>query len=155
MENKGTYVGAKFEEDTVNKLIEFTKQYNIPNAFFKDNYHTTIIYSKQNILNFITLGTLQKKWIGTPIAFDVFKTKNKTNALVLKYTCEEQNDRYNDIMNSTNATSDFPIYEIHVTLSKNIGDYNASLLKEMSMEDLMTKIGYLIIDKEYTELLKD
>lgn len=49
----GSYIGVKFSKESNDKIFEFMKDINIPNMVNRDDFHSTIIYSKKNLkMNF-------------------------------------------------------------------------------------------------------
>lgn len=143
----GTYIGAKFTSDTVARLKKFVKDNDIPNGLKAADFHTTIIYSRVHVDDLEAQGKLKDKWVGKPVELDIFKTQNGWKALVLRYSCKEQEKRHKDIMDSTNATYDYPEYKVHLTLSYNIEDRDEEELKKLSLDS----IGDIIIASEYKE----
>lgn len=146
-DKKGTYVGAKFTNATVARLKKFSEKNNIPNYLSSDKYHTTIIYSKKYVPDLKIESKLEKQWKGKPEKLEIFKTQQGWKALVLIYECKQQTDKHESIMDSTDATYDYPEYKVHVTLSYNIEDYDEEKLKDLSLES----IGEIVIDRLYQE----
>lgn len=148
-EKPGTYVGAKFSTATLARLKKFIDRHDIPNGLTKTDMHTTIIYSRKHVPDLDVAGKLKPRWVGKPEKLEVFKTRSGLNALVLRYSCPEQAAKHKHIMDSTDATYDFPKYKVHLTLSYDIGDYDTDKLKDMSLES----IGDIIITELYEEEL--
>lgn len=147
--NEGTYVGAKFSDDTVKKLKKLAKDLKIDNYVGSDKLHTTIIYSRKKFPdNFKAQGDLTPMWKGVPETLEIFPTRNNKNALVLRYSCKQQLERHEQLMNKYKATYDWPEYKIHLTLSYDCGDYDANSI------DITNYIDEIEISTEYTEELK-
>lgn len=142
---KGTYVGAKFSKQTVDDLSKMITKLKIPNPISKEDFHTTIIFSRKRFPeDFKALGKLKELWIGIPTSLDIFTGRNGQKCLVLKYTCKEQKERHEYLMNEYDATYDWPEYKIHLTLSYDCGDFDSNI----NIKDYIEKIE---IEKEYTE----
>jgi len=143
---KGTYVGAKFSDETNDRLEKFIKKHNIKNPLDPEHFHTTLIYSRKYLPDFKARGELQPPLIGTPKKFDIFKSRTDTNCLVLIYDSKEMVARHNQIMKEFEATYDFPKYVCHITLSYDCGD--------VDIDDLgshIHEIGDIEITYEYEE----
>jgi hypothetical protein len=150
--NNGTFVAVKFREDSKEALAKYASDSGIPNPLSPDEYHSTIVYSR-NPLAVEKQTVFDAHWIGKPIGFDVFQSSwddgSKTNCLVLKYLCVEMDTRH-EYLKSLGATHDFPTYNAHITLSYDIGDYDISTLQ--SIETVLPEI-YIV--QEYSEVLKN
>lgn len=145
-ERTGTYMAVTFTSDTDARLRHFVKKFKIPNGLTKD-YHSTVIYSRTHVPGLEAQGKLKKKWVGKPTGFEIFETKDGPDALVLLYDCKEQTERHEHIMDTTDATYDYPEYNIHITLSYDIGDTDPKELLKLPVDS----IGDIIIDDEYVE----
>ena len=143
----GTYVGAHFSKDTIKQLKKALKELKIPNPLAEEKFHTTIMYST-NYFDFEAKGKLDPPWIGTPDKLEIFPTQSGKNALVLRYKCDEQKDRFDYIMKNYNAKYTFPEYKIHLTLSYDCGDFD---IKDVDIKKYVDKIE---IVEEYSEPLK-
>jgi len=145
----GTYVGAKFDEETVKNLSKMMNDIKIPNPLDEKDFHTTIIFSRTKFPeNFEALGDMKKPWIGTPKEFDIFTGRNGQNCLVMKYECAEQVKRHKKLMKENNATYDWPEYKVHLTLSYDCGDFDP---KKFDPKDYINQI---VINNEYTTPLE-
>lgn len=142
----GTYSAVTFTSDTDARIRRFVKKNEIPNGLTTE-YHSTVIYSRKEVPELKALGKFKKKWIGKPTGLKVFETHDGPEALVLIYDCKEQKERHEHIMDTTDATYDYPNYDMHVTLSYDIGDADKKELLKLPIE----QIGDIIIDNEYVE----
>lgn len=151
-ENKkveGTYVGAKFDDETKANLVKMMKKLKVPNPLEIENFHTTIIFSRKKFKeDFEALGDLKKPWVGTPTKFEIFTGRNDQNCLVMKYECTEQRKRHEKLMKEHEATYDWPEYKIHLTLSYDCGDFDP---KELNPKDYINQI---VVNNEYTTALE-
>jgi len=148
--NNGTFVAVRFHEETVAKLVGFGVANAVPNLIDQAEYHSTIAYSRKHLPNVPKQRDITPGWIARPIGFDVFSTKSGTNCLVLKIDCPEAIGRHNFLRNWEGASHDFPTYIPHITLSYDIGDYDVSILKDISVA-----LPEIVIVQEYCQELKD
>jgi len=152
-ENKGTYAGLKFSEDTVNRLINYAQNNDVPNILSEDEFHSTLLYSRKFLPEYKPKGMLDTSSLATPEKVEIWESpanafKDKaTRCLVLKYNCNEQVDRFNQLMDEHDATYDYDEYKPHTTLSYDVGD--------LQVEDFsaVEEIGKLEIVEEYVEEL--
>ncbi len=147
---KGTYAGVYFSEETKNAIMKFIKDNNIPNAPKRDLLHCTLLYSKKHCPDYKAQGKIDPPMTGTPDGYTIWKSQpddngNKTNCLILKFTCQELTDRHNYLMKTHDATFDYDTYKTHVTLSYDVGD--------LKTKDLPQFEGQLEIVEEYHEEL--
>lgn len=117
-QNKGTYAGVRFSEDSVNKIMKIVK--GLPNPISKNDVHTTLLYSRKYLPNYEPLGDIKE--IAKVNGFKIFHTQDDKRALVLTLDCTFLINRHNELMNEHKATYDFPEYIPHITLSYDIED---------------------------------
>jgi len=150
---KGTYAGLHFSADTIDKLINYSKENNIPNAVSEDEYHSTLLYSRKFLPEYEPQGELATPLSATPTKLEIWESPanafkdDVTNCLILKMDCPEQVSRFNELMDTHDATYDFDEYKPHTTLSYDVGDLNLESLSDV------TAIGPLDIVEEYSEEL--
>ena len=153
--NNGTFVAVKFREDVVEILDRYAIANGVPNRIPKDDYHSTVAYSRTPLNNVPDDRILTPSWIGYPLAFDIFESVGYTTGvpgtkcLVLKYQCSSVLARHNYLKQYANATHDFPSFLPHITLSYDIGDYDITQLS--SINEVLPEI---IIVQEYSQELK-
>lgn len=148
---KGTYAGARFDTDTVNRVKAFAVKHEIPNRVPRSKMHSTILYSRKYLPEYKPQGTYTEPLIGKPTQFDVWESQpdddgNKSNCLILQYDCPELIDRHKTLMDEHEAEYDYDEFKPHMTLSYDIGDLDVSKFDPSS-------IGDLNIVKEYNEEL--
>jgi hypothetical protein len=151
--NNGTFVAVRFREDTVRLIHEYTLMNGIPNPLDPSEYHSTIVYSRNPLLFLKPEHELVPVRHATPIAFDVFEgvvNGKKGNCCVLKIDSQYMTSRHEYLRMYHNATHDFPSYKPHVTLSYDIGDFDVSKLRDISV--ILPK---LYIVSEFNEELED
>lgn len=152
-QQKGTYVGVKFDKETVDAISKYIKDNNIPNAIKPDEIHTTLLYSRKHCPNYIPGGMYKKPIIATPKEFTVWETNpdagTKTKCLIVKLNCPELVDRHNELMDEHDATFDYDKYQPHVTLSYDIGDIDVK-----DLPDISDTVKEFKIIEEYGETLQ-
>lgn len=148
----GTYVGVKFSRETQNAIKKFVKTLSIPNMVGREKMHTTVIYSRKYFTyEDPMVGKIDPPWKGKAKEFHVWQTRdvNKSNALVIAYTCPKLKAEHERIMKEYDATYDFPEYIPHITLSYDIGDFDTSKI------DLSTFPEIEIVEEYVTDLVLD
>lgn len=124
--SKGSYAAVKFSPETVKALEAFQYDNKIPNPLPADEFHSTVMFSRKYIPEFVVLDTIPE-WGGEFTKWGIFPSDNE-NALVLKYECHELKDRFHEIMSEYDATWDHESFIPHITLSYNVGDLDISKL---------------------------
>lgn len=120
----GTYAAVTFSEKTVESLKELQEKLGVPNPLDASEFHSTLLYSRKNLPNYIPLGEL------TPVVtsdtedftLDIWPSGEK-NVLVLIYPCEWLSSRWKALSEEHDAPWDFPDFTPHITLSYDVGDY--------------------------------
>lgn len=148
---KGTYVGVRFDDSTIDALQQYVKQSKLPNGLNRNGMHTTVLYSRKFCPNYEPMGEITPPFVGTPTELEVWPSQpdddgNVTNCLVMKYDCPDLVDRHNHLMGVHGATYDFDEYKPHVTLSYDIGD-----IKVEELPNIKQVIKKVNIIKEYGE----
>lgn len=138
--SKGSYAAVKFDQETCNCLTKYQEDNNIPNAIKGEHYHSTVMFSRKFIPDFETIGKV--KWSGMFLGFGIFEGKDG-NSLVLKFRCNDLEERFNHIMVKYGATWDYEDFIPHITLSYNVGD--------LDYEKLPSYKGPINIIYEYYE----
>ena len=119
---KGTYAGLKFDNESNKTLIKLVNELGIPNPIDINEIHMTLLYSRKYLPNYKPAGNIDE-W-AYPTKFNVFETFDKKRALVLMVDSPFAEKRHNMLMKEHNATYDYPSYLPHVTLSYDIGELN-------------------------------
>jgi len=151
VEEKGTYAGVRFDDDTTKRIKTYAVDNKIPDRLESRKLHTTLLYSKKNLPDYVAPGDIEEPLVGKPTGFDVWESQPdddgvKSNCLILLYDCSELVERHKDLMSQHEAEYDYDEYKPHVTLSYNIGDLDVS---KLNAED----IGDINITTEYQEEL--
>lgn len=149
--SKGTFAGVKFNEDTITSIRSFAEEHKIPNILPSHKIHTTLLYSRKYLPNYVPEGVLKSPMVGTFKAFKLFDTEYvgeyaNTSCLVLQFNCAALLTRHNHLMAKYNATFDRPTYEPFVTLSYNAANFDISSLPKFESQ--------LIIVDEYKTALQ-
>lgn len=144
-EKSGTYVGVLFSSKTKEDIKKYIADNNIPNSINIAKLHTTLIYSRKNLPKFKAIGKLESPIIGKFDKFETWDTQDKKRALVMKFISPELKNRNKEITDIHGATSDYPEYKVHLTLSYDLG--------EISLDNLPVYTGVIEIVEEYQERL--
>ena len=124
----GTYAACKYDDQTCEILKAWMTLWSIPKPIDSKDFHTTIIYSRQAIvqehqrnMNDYELKILAWRW--PPVSIGILKSSPKSlkRCLVLKLEAPELVNLH-DALCRAGATHDFPTYEPHVTLSYDVPD---------------------------------
>lgn len=126
-EKKGTYAGLKFSEDTKKMITAYMDDNDIPNPLDVSKIHSTLLYSRNYLPDYIPDGQFEQPWKGKPTKLSIFGSNPKnggdgSNCLVLEYKCSKQVARFDKLMAEHDATYDFDEYKPHITLSYDVGD---------------------------------
>lgn len=122
----GTFVCVKFDDKTVEYLYDFIELCGIDNPIDSDDFHATVLYSKEKDLvelksTPISLYRMQAKVSGV----DIFTNKDGSKALVLKLDSHHINNRHEYLRSKYNVEHTFLEFCPHITLSYNFtGDVN-------------------------------
>lgn len=148
--NKGTYAGVRFTDDTVKRIKTYAEENEIPNRVPSSKLHTTVLYSRKYCPNYEAAGAYDKPLVGKPKKFDIWKSQpdengNRSLCLVLTYDCPELVNRHNALMKEHGATFDYDQYRPHVTFSYDVGE--GFDVNKLNPKD----IGDIEISKEYRE----
>lgn len=116
---EGTYISAQLDDQSKNKLYDFTKTLELSDPAPKEQYHSTIIYSR--------VGVPETEYFDYPESFKgtfkewrIFENRIQgTKCLVAIVDSPELHGLHERIMNETAATYDFDEYHPHVTLTYN------------------------------------
>lgn len=139
---KGTYAAVHFDDNTKQAIKKYIEENNIPNAVPVNKLHTTLLYSRKFLPDYVAAGKVHL--VGQPTNFENWPTQDKqSNCLVLKYDCPDLVKRHKFLMKEHGATFDYDEFKPHVTLSYDIGD--------MDIKDLPKFEDDIVIVEEYSE----
>lgn len=151
-QSKGTYAAVKFSQKTIDQVVKYIEENDIPNATPADKLHCTVLYSRKYCPDYEPQGEIDPPYIGECDKLEVWESKGKlrdqepTRCLVLKFKCPALNERHEELMDEHDATYDFPEYKTHITLSYDIGD-----MDESTLPDPCETITTIEVVKEYGE----
>lgn len=146
-EQTGSYVAVKYGPVGINSILANCRVLGIPNLISPDKMHTTLIYSRVPLTNYLVPRNVSHIVVGS-LTPDVFVTQSGKRAFVLKISDPWFNDRHSKIMlDNPKATYDYPDYTAHITISYDIGDTEVPDSFEIEQGDL-------VVTREYYEDLK-
>lgn len=147
----GTFVGVKISKESKDALISASKKMKVPNIIDKDKIHITLIYSRKHLPKFEAKGKLEKPIIVSVDKLDIFPAQEgDSKALIVKLDAPDLVKRHKEIMKEEGATYDFPKYIPHITLSYDVGDFDA---KAEKITDYMSNSNLEIVE-EYAQDLE-
>ena len=141
--DKGIYLAAKFTQSNEDDLFIFIKDNNIPSTLTRDDFHSTIIYSRKYAD--LPINDTEDLGYAEPEKFHIFETQEGKRALVILLKSDYLLNRHNELMKKYDLTYDFEEYLPHATLSYDIGDFDISVL---NIKDLPK---HFTINTEYKE----
>ena len=152
MENKqpsGTYAAVHFDEQTVDKLQQFIKDNNIPNAIAPSKMHCTLLYSRKHLPDYKAPGTMDPPLDGVPTELEKWPSQPDSEGkvsmcLVLKFDCPKLVERHKMLMHVHGAEFDFDDYTPHVTLS-----YDVAGMKVKDLSNIKETVDNIKIVQEY------
>lgn len=117
--NKGAYIKLTYNYDSLVKLNEYLVEQNIPNKILLDDIHTTLLYTKRQLDEYIPLNKLRGVKV-EPIKFEIWKTYDGLNCLVLIIDNKELHLLHNYIVKTHNGKHIHEQFIPHITLSYNV-----------------------------------
>lgn len=157
-EGGGTYAAVEFDDDTIENLTEYlnylTAAMGLKEPIDPKDFHTTIVYSRKTVPDFKP-ATYDEPTTVTPkknrgYRLELFGPDKTT--LVLTYRSPLLQERF-DAARKLGATTDFPDYSPHVTLSYNAtkaAAKGAKWLKQFKLPEFP-----LVITKEYVDAIDE
>lgn len=155
MNISGTFAGVHFSQTTLDKLVQYNIDADIPNKVPADKMHCTLLYSRKELPTYQPLGKLDPPLIGKPMRLVKWPSQPDgdgiiTLCLVLLFDCDDLHERHNQIMNEHGGTHSFSNYNPHVTLSYDVGNLQVSTLP-----DIRLMVDELEIVEEYKDTIDD
>lgn len=111
-QKEGTYVGAKFDEESIDKLVKLQKALGIDNPVPSDSFHVTVLYSR----NKIDVTPRDYTYKAQSMKLEHWDARDGKTYCVLRLDCPELTARHDELMDQ-GGTHDFDDYDVHVTLS--------------------------------------
>lgn len=125
----GTYAAVTFSEDTVASIAELQEKLEVPNPLDPSDFHSTLLYSRKPLPNYIAKGELTPVVTSDTEDFTLQiwpSNGGEKNVLVMTYPCDWLTERWEALMEEHDASWDFPDFTPHVTLSYDVGDWKPS-----------------------------
>jgi hypothetical protein len=142
-DSSGIYVAVKFKQETLDAIQAFQDQNKIPNPVAQEDLHSTIVYSR-NKIDWKPEDNLNLRVNTDASILEVWDTRGGSRCLVWHYYSPFQHRRFEAAM-AKGATYDFPEYKCHITLSYDIGDFDADAINKPDFP--------ILLDHEYVEVL--
>jgi 2'-5' RNA ligase len=141
----GLYVSCSYDDATVENLVRWAEQHQIPAAVAGETLHSTVVYSR----NLVTQEEIDVLDLNlnvdygevcpvdlTPIGFQLFSSQDGTRSiLVIVLSAPYLTDLHQRLV-AQGATHDFEDYVPHVTMSYNVPsdlDLSSLSLPEFSL----------------------
>jgi len=116
---KGTYVSATFTGFSNYGIEHLIEKLKVPNPVDKDDFHTTITYSRKDLK--LKEETKELDVVALASGLDIWDDNGKKIlVLLLKSPGLEQRNTY---YKNLGATSDYDTYRPHITLSTDIENW--------------------------------
>lgn len=148
--SKGIFIGVRFSKDSKDQIMSLIEELGIENPIPKDDLHCTVIYTKTPIPELLDMDNeLSPHIFATVNKFELFKSEEGNDCLVLLLTSKELTAYHNQIIKDYNAKYTFDEYKPHITLSYNCTD------KELVNVDPTKYIKNVEIISEYSKELDD
>lgn len=150
----GTYVAVKFDHATKRAIHRFCAIANIPNMIRPDKLHSTLMYSKTDLVGYEPQAKYDLPFVAYPIGAAVWDTTNDAGevdkCLVVLLDCPPMLARHELLMKECDGSYPFPTYQPHVTLSYNVGNLDIE-----SLPFIENYIPHFVIVGEYSEPLNE
>lgn len=145
---RGTYFGIKPTDETVDSLINFIRQHDVPDPIDREKVHSTVVYSR-TFCSARPLGDIDPPLVGKFAQYNLFPRNVEEDptpmCLVLEFDCPELTQRHDELVTKYGASHDFPDFKPHLTLTYDAGDFD--------YENLPPYKGPLEFHYEYSEPL--
>lgn len=148
----GTYIGARYcpvSEDKISSVANRISAMLDNTAINKDDIHSTVIYSR--LPETPKTGTYVVEYKVKVKGFDVFGPEKDCLVLLIK---SKDLVRLNADCMAAGATSNYPIYNPHITIGYNV---NEKAVRAFSNEinKIINSIGDLYVREIYVDPLKE
>lgn len=137
----GTFVGARLDRSSEDKLIHWMKENGIKTPTPKARLHITVIRSADKEFPWEDMTYTPKLEIN-PSSYKLAKFGEDNDTLVLKFEQPALEKRHSDAREEHKIDWEFPQYEPHITLSNN---------EENDIEGMLLPSFPLFISKEYSQ----
>lgn len=112
---QGTHIMAELSTSSRDQLFNFVNTLDIPNTTDPNEYHSTIISSRKSVD--ASDYKFDKKIEATITEWKILPTKTGKSCLVAIVDSKKLVKYNSDLMTDYGATSDFPSYHPHITIS--------------------------------------
>ena len=134
----GIYISCEYDRESLEPLIIWLKEHEIPYPVLPGQIHTTILYSRTPVNSIPAIEF--SEWEIEPSHFDLFPLScddcGDLKALVLRLSSEELVDTHKELV-ARGGSHDFPEYHPHLTVSYNVpADFD---LSKLSIPDVKLK----------------
>lgn len=123
-DKSGIFAGVHFSSTTIDAIIKYQKDNNIPNPLDSKEFHSTVVYNKSPIINFRCLDELSPSWKGK-FKEMILLPSDANKALCIEYECAKLTARWQQVLDM-GAAWDYPSFIPHITISYDIGDTDIS-----------------------------
>ena len=115
------YVAVRLSQSSKNKVELYLKENKIKNPITKDKMHVTVMYSTTIIdMKDALLDKKIKEYL-IPLKFNIWKTQDGANGLVVEMESEYLKKRH-FYWKERNGKPLYPEFKVHLSLSYNVGD---------------------------------
>ena len=128
--NPGTYISCEYDRESLEPLVKWMQDHEIPFPIQLGQIHTTILYSRTPVSAIPAIDFAD--WEIEPMHFELFPLSSEDvgelRALVLRLSSDELIDTHNKLV-ARGGSHDFPDYHPHLTISYNVpADFDLSKL---------------------------
>lgn len=148
----GAFVGVKFSELTVEELLKLIEALNIENPTNADELHCTVMYTKSDVPDLLDMDgqSYDPPLVATGDKFEIFKTQDENDCLVLRIKCDELVERHEAIKDKYSAVYTHDEFKPHITLSYNCNEFDLDAANEKKSIDSIE-----IVEEYVTSLNSD
>lgn len=131
----GTYAAVKVLDPSRARIYDYIRRHNIPQGFEdRQILHSTLIWSRKSCPRMRPEYDVVHR--ATPKHLHVFQSEGK-NRLCLLLDAPTLVTRHNQLMEEHNATYDYPVYQPHVTIGYDVGDFDWQSLPPIEFDILL------------------
>ncbi len=119
MDEKGTYIGVRYDEQSMERIVALANVVGFPNPLHKGMLHSTLIYSTEFLP--VLTGGKEVEYEAWMCHLKIWPT-DRGNILVLILKSPAMETRHQQWLNR-GAKHSYDDYAPHITLSYNVGDW--------------------------------